>query len=290
MIINGKEIADDFCKIISCKVDVLKSSGIFPHIALVNASADSASEIYISRKRKLAESLGIKSTIHQLSGNNVREEDVAELLNNLNLDDSVTAILLQSPLAYGLNFRKLVDIIDPHKDADALTSTNQGKLFTGEPCIAPCTPLGVLHLIHSVRENISGSHAVVLGRSSIVGKPMAQLLLNKNCSVTTLHSHSRNIQDICATADIIVSAIGKPRYVQKHFVKPGAIVIDVGINRIEIDGARKIVGDVDFHPVSEVAAAISPVPNGVGPMTVAYLMYNTMLLARGNEDCQIGFM
>jgi methylenetetrahydrofolate dehydrogenase (NADP+)/methenyltetrahydrofolate cyclohydrolase len=287
IVINGKEIANDFCKIIASKVEALKFCGIFPHIALVNASADPASEIYVSRKQKLAESLGIKSTVHRLSGDNIQEKDVAELLESLNLDDDVTAILLQSPLAHGLNFRKLVDTIDPRKDVDGLTSTHQGKLFMGEPCVAPCTPLGVLHLIHSVRENISGLHAVVLGRSSIVGKPMAQLLLNKNCSVTTLHSYSRDVPDICVTADIIVSAVGKPLYVQKHFVKPGSIVIDVGINRIEIDGAKKIVGDVDSHPVSEVAAAISPVPNGVGPMTVAYLMYNATLLADGNENYQI---
>ncbi|MDR2268383.1 MAG: hypothetical protein LBD81_02950, partial [Holosporaceae bacterium] len=154
MVINGKEIANDFCKIISNRVESLKSSGIFPHIALVNASNDPASEIYISRKQKLAESLGIKSTVHKLRGNSIQENDVEELLKSLNLDSDVTAILLQSPLARRLNFRKLVDIINPCKDADGLTSTNQGKLFIGEPCIAPCTPLGILHLIHSVRKNI----------------------------------------------------------------------------------------------------------------------------------------
>ncbi|MDR1362351.1 MAG: bifunctional methylenetetrahydrofolate dehydrogenase/methenyltetrahydrofolate cyclohydrolase [Holosporaceae bacterium] len=280
-IIDGKTIAHRFGGIISRKVERLKSSGIFPHIALINAGQDPASEIYLSRKQAMAESLGIKSTVYKL--NNPQENDVEQLIKTLNADDSVSAILLQSPLMPELNFRKLVDFIDPCKDADGLTTINQGKLFTGEPCISPCTPLAVLHLIHSVRENISGLQAVVLGRSSIVGKPTAQLLLNRNCSVTLLHSQSRHIPEICATADIIVSAIGKSLYVQKHFIKSGAIVIDVGINRIEVDGAKKVVGDVDFHQVAEVAAAISPVPNGVGPMTVTYLMHNTVLLATGEE-------
>ncbi|GHT91549.1 bifunctional protein FolD [Alphaproteobacteria bacterium] len=297
-IINGKEIANDFCKTIGEQVEELKARGILPCIALVNASSDPASEIYVLKKSKLAESLGIKSTIHKLD-DNVSSDEVADLLRNLNEDDTVHAILLQSPLANGLNFRKLVDLIDPEKDVDGLTTINQGRLFTGEPCIAPCTPSGVLHLIHrrdadhnnkihalqapdglvTHRGSLSGLHAVVLGRSSIVGKPMAQLLLNENCTVTTLHSRSQNIQEICRTADIIVSAIGKPKYITKDFVKPGVIVIDVGINRLEIDGKKKIVGDVDFDTVSEIAGAISPVPNGVGPMTVAYLMHNATQLA-----------
>ncbi|GHT98117.1 bifunctional protein FolD [Alphaproteobacteria bacterium] len=278
IIINGKEIANDFCKTIGEKVDDLKAQRVFPCIALVNASSDPASEIYVLKKSKLAESLGIKSTIYKL-GDNVSSDKIADLLQNLNKDDTVHAILLQSPLANGLNFRKLVDLIAPEKDVDGLTTINQGRLFTGEPRIAPCTPSGVLHLILTVLENLSGLHAVVLGRSSIVGKPMAQLLLNENCTVTMLHSKSQNITEICRTADIIVSAIGKPKYITKDFIKPGAIVIDVGINRLEIDGKKKIVGDVDFDAVSEIASAISPVPNGVGPMTVTYLMHNTTHLA-----------
>ncbi|GHU19354.1 bifunctional protein FolD [Alphaproteobacteria bacterium] len=277
-IINGKDIANDFCRTIGEKVDELKAQKVFPCIALVNASSDPASEIYVLKKSKLAESLGIKSTIYKL-GDNVSSDKIADLLQNLNKDDTVHAILLQSPLANGLNFRKLVDLIAPEKDVDGLTTINQGRLFTGEPHVAPCTPSGVLHLILTVLENLSGLHAVVLGRSSIVGKPMAQLLLNENCTVTMLHSKSQNITEICRTADIIVSAIGKSKYITKDFVKPGAIVIDVGINRLEIDGKKKIVGDVDFDAVSEIASAISPVPNGVGPMTVAYLMHNTTHLA-----------
>jgi methylenetetrahydrofolate dehydrogenase (NADP+)/methenyltetrahydrofolate cyclohydrolase len=167
-------------------------------------------------------------------------------------------------------------MINPKKDVDGLTEINQGKLFSGEQGTFPCTPLGVLHLLRTVHENIAGLHAAVIGRSAIVGRPLAQLLLNADCTVTTLHSRSKNLADICRTADILISAAGKPQFIGEEFVKPGATVIDVGVNRIEKDGKNKIVGDVKFDEVKEVAAAVTPVPNGVGPMTVAYLMNNTL--------------
>ena len=180
----------------------------------------------------------------------------------------------------GLRFRELVNLIAPEKDVDGLTSINQGRLFSGEPGVIPCTPLGVLHLIRTVHEKVAGLHAVVIGRSSIVGRPMTLLLLNANCTVTALHSYSRDLPYICRTADILVSATGQPKFVGKNFIKPGATVIDVGVTRITTaDGTKKIVGDVDFDEVSEIAGAITPVPNGVGPKTVAYLMYNTLKLA-----------
>lgn len=274
-IINGKEIADKLNKITAERIQNIKSLGlgIYPKIALINASEDPASVIYVEKKRKLAESLGILSDVYKLE-KGATKEAIVNLINRLNKNKEVHAILLQSPLFEGLNFNELIDLVDPEKDVDGLTSTNQGKLFRGEAKIIPCTPLGVLHLIHSVREKLDGLHAVVIGRSMIVGRPTAQLLLQKNCSVTMLHSRSKNIHEICRTADIIVSAVGKPGFIIADFVKPGAIVIDVGINRSP-DGSKKIIGDVAFDEVAEIVEAITPVPKGVGPMTVAYLMSNT---------------
>ncbi len=278
-IINGRKIAAEFCDSVRDLVTELKARGIIPRIALINASNDLASEIYVSKKEKLAESVGIKSDVYKFS-QGTKESEVADLIEKLNADKSVHAILLQSPLIEGLRFRELVNLIAPEKDVDGLTTINQGRLFSGEPGVIPCTPLGVLHLIRTVHEKIAGLHAVVIGRSSIVGRPMTLLLLNANCTVTALHSYSRDLPDICRTADIVVSATGQPKFVEKNFIKPGATVIDVGVTRItEADGTKKIVGDVDFDEVSEVAGAITPVPNGVGPMTVAYLMYNTLKLA-----------
>ena len=278
-IINGKKIAAEFCDSVRDRVAELKVRGVIPRIALINASNDLASEIYVSKKEKLAESVGIKSDTYKFS-QGTKESEIADLIEKLNADKSVHAILLQSPLIEGLRFRELVNLIAPEKDVDGLTSINQGRLFSGEPGVIPCTPLGVLHLIRTVHEKVAGLHAVVIGRSSIVGRPMTLLLLNANCTVTALHSYSRDLPDICRIADILVSATGQPKFVGKNFIKPGATVIDVGVTRITTaDGTKKIVGDVDFDEVSEIAGAITPVPNGVGPMTVAYLMYNTLKLA-----------
>lgn len=277
-IINGKEIAAEFSSIIKDRIEELKASGIYPKIALINASDDPASEVYVSKKSKMAESLGIHSAIYKFSSN-VKEKEISNLIKELNEDAKVHAVLLQSPLANALRFRDLVNLIDPDKDVDGLTTLNQGRLFSGEPGVVPCTPLGVMHLLRTAHKDLAGLHAVVLGRSSIVGRPLSQLLLNANCSVTLLHSYSRDLPGICLTADILVSAIGRPKFVERNFVKSGATVIDVGVNRIEENGMKKIVGDVDFDNVFDIAGAITPVPNGVGPMTVAYLMHNTLKLA-----------
>ena len=277
-LINGKEIAREFCDGIRERVSELRKKGTQPHIALINASDDAASEIYVEKKRKLAESVGIKSTVYKYPPD-VQKAELTALIEKLNNDPLTHAILLQAPLPKHLPFRDLVNLILPNKDVDGLTTLNQGRLFSGEPGVVPCTPLGVMHLLRTVHEKIDGLHAVVLGRSSIVGRPLSQLLLNANCTVTSLHSYSRDLETICRTADILVSAIGKPHFVTKDFIKSGAIVIDVGVNRIVEDGVKKIVGDVDFDNVFEIVRAITPVPNGVGPMTVAYLMHNTLKLA-----------
>jgi len=278
-LIDGKAISEKLCEELKGKVEVLKESGITPCIALIKANDDPASEIYVSRKEFLAKSIGIESRVYKFQPG-VQQSSLEELIDKLNHDSSVHAILLQLPLAEGLDSKKLINLISPEKDVDGLTSINQGRLFAGDDCVVPCTPQGVLHLIHSVCEDISGMYAVVLGRSVIVGRPMISLLLNNDCTVTALHSKSKNIEEICSNADILVSAIGKPKFITKDFIKPGAIVIDVGINRIQTsDGKKKIVGDVDFDDVWDFVGAITPVPKGVGPMTVAYLLSNTVQLA-----------
>ncbi|MDR2067959.1 MAG: bifunctional methylenetetrahydrofolate dehydrogenase/methenyltetrahydrofolate cyclohydrolase [Holosporaceae bacterium] len=277
-IINGRKIADEFCEQIRERVREIKENGTTPCVALINASDDPASEVYISKKKKLAESVGISSVVYRFDGD-VKENELADLIKKLNENSSVHAVLLQAPLPKNVRFRELVNLIHPDKDVDGLTALNQGRLFSGEPGVIPCTPLGVLHLLRTVHDRLAGLHAVVIGRSSIVGRPLLQLLLNANCTVTSLHSYSQDLTSICRTADILISAVGKPRFVEQNFVKPGATVIDVGVNRIEENGVKKIVGDVDFDNVSEIAGAITQVPNGVGPMTVAYLMHNTLKLA-----------
>ena len=278
-LIDGKAISERLCEILKDKVEILKKSEVTPCIALIKANDDPASEIYVSKKEILAKSIGIKSRVYNFQPG-IKQDFVENLISNLNSDPTVHAILLQLPIAKDLDSKKLINMISPEKDVDGLTTINQGKLFAGEDCVIPCTPQGVLHLIHSVCHNISGMNAVVLGRSVIVGRPMISLLLNNDCTVTALHSKSKNIAKVCSNADILISAIGKPKFVTKDFIKPGAIVIDVGINRIHTpDGKKKIVGDVDFDNVWNSVGAITPVPKGVGPMTVAYLMSNTVNLA-----------
>lgn len=282
-LIDGAKIAKELCASVEERVVKLKANGVYPRIALINASDDPASEIYVSKKEKLAKSLGIKSDVYKFS-QEATESEVASLIKKLNADKSVNAILLQSPLMKGMKFQELVNLISPEKDVDGLTFANQGRLFMGELGVVPCTPLGVLHLIRSVHKEISGLHAVIIGRSTIVGRPTAALLLNANCAVTVLHSRSRDLQSVCRTADILISATGKPKLIGKDFIKPDATVIDVGIARITTaDGTKKIVGDVNFDEVNEVAGALTPVPRGVGPMTVAYLMYNAVKLSACSE-------
>lgn len=281
-IIDGKKISEELCDALKVQVDELKNQGIFPRIALINASDDPASEIYVTKKKKLAANVGIKSDIYKLHSG-ATEADISELIERLNNDKTVHAILLQAPLAPGLRLREMVDLISVDKDVDGLTTANQGRLALGEKGVVPCTPLGVLHLIKTVHEKTSGLHAVVIGRSQIVGRPLISLLLKADFSVTALHSRSENVAEICRTADVVITAVGKPKFFSADFVKPGATVIDVGINRvIDSSGNKKIVGDVDFDEVSKIAGAITPVPGGVGPMTVAYLMSNTIQLAERN--------
>ena len=273
-IIDGLRIADEFCAGIRTRVSEIKMNGVNPSLAVINASG----EYSLANINKVAESVGIRVDVYNFDAQ-VNSKEIADLIEQLNEDDSVHGISLKSHLPKSVRFRELINLIKPDKDVEGLTTLNQGRLFSGEPGMVPCAPLGVIHLIRSIHEDISGMRAVVLGRSSVVGRPLAQLLLNANCTVTLLHSYSRDLPEICKKADILVSAMGHPRFVTEEFVKEGATVIDVGINKIDEDGRMKIVGDVDFENVVSVAGAITPVPNGVGPMTVAYLMHNTLKLA-----------
>ncbi len=278
-IINGKEIADEFSQTIKLRVDEVKSRGVFPKLAMIRVGEDENTAIYTIKKEKLAQQIGIE-TVNYHFDNKVKSIDLLKLINELNIDKKIHAILLQSPLPKRLSFRNIVNAINPEKDVDGLTTLNQGRLFSGEPGIIPCAPLGVLHILRIIHEDIAGMHAVVIGRSSTVGRPLSQLLLNANCTVTLLHSYSRNLEEICKTADILVSAVGKPKFVDSNFVKKGATVIDIGLNKIKNNnGDISFVGDVDFDNVISVAGAITPVPNGIGPMTAAYLMHNTLKLA-----------
>lgn len=247
-----------------------------PGLAVIMVGDNPSSKIYVANKIKTCNKLGINSFRYEFA-NNISQDHLLEQIQKLNQDPKVSGILVQLPLPEHLNVREIVEAIDPKKDVDGFHPQNVGKLVLGLETMVPCTPLGCLHMIKSVCHDISGKHAVVVGRSNIVGRPMSQLLLNNNCTVTICHSHTKNLQEITSQADILVAAIGKSKIISAEHVKKGAIVIDVGINR-DIDG--KIVGDVDFASVKEVAGYITPVPGGVGPMTIAYLMHNTIKAAK----------
>lgn len=280
-IINGKVIAEQFVAELQKDVEALKKSRkIDVCLALINIIGDAASEIYIQNKVKLAAITGIKSKLFQFEPT-ILQNELKKFILSLNQDKSIHGILLQLPLPESFPPRNFINLIDPIKDVDGLTIENQGKLFTGESGIYPCTPLGIMHLLHTVHEKLSGLHAVVIGRSSIVGRPLGMMLLQANCTVTSVHSYTNDLKDICKKADILISAVGKPHFVADgSWIKPGATVIDVGVNRIlNENGEKKVVGDVNFDLVKDYAGAITPVPRGVGPMTVAYLMHNTLKAA-----------
>ncbi len=274
MIIDGKNFAQKVREDIKKNVNALSFQ---PALAVILVGDDPASQVYVGNKIKACESAGIKSLEHRLPATASKEE-IAALIDTLNADPSVHGVLLQLPLPDSLweTQEDLVQRITPEKDVDGLTTVNAGKLFLGiEGALIPCTPQGSLALIKSVEDNLSGLHAVVIGRSNLFGKPMAQLLLRENCTVTTAHSRTKDLPALCRTADILIAAVGQPKMVKGDWVKDGAIVIDVGINRV--DG--KLCGDVDFEEAKEKAKAITPVPGGVGPMTIAYLLKNTLKAA-----------
>jgi methylenetetrahydrofolate dehydrogenase (NADP+)/methenyltetrahydrofolate cyclohydrolase len=278
-IIDGKAVAAKLRSDIASQVETLKSSGTNPGLAVILVGDDPASHVYVANKVKACEQVGMTSFESRVD-ENASEDEIRTIIDGLNKNPDVHGILLQLPLPKHLAGvqESLVQSITPEKDVDGLTVSNAGKMFLGmDNGLVPCTPQGSLRLIKTVREDLTGLNAVVIGRSNLFGKPMAQLLLAENCTVTIAHSRTKNLADVCKQADILVAAVGRAEMVKEDWVKPGAIVIDVGINRMD-DG--KLKGDVDFAGASKVAAAISPVPGGVGPMTIACLLANTLKAAQ----------
>jgi methylenetetrahydrofolate dehydrogenase (NADP+)/methenyltetrahydrofolate cyclohydrolase len=273
-IIDGKAVAASLREQVAREVaEFAAEHGSPPGLATVLIGDDPASEIYVSSKRRVSGELGIQSFHHPLPAS-VTEAEVLELIDALNADATVSGILCQLPVPAHLNGAMITNRIDPDKDVDGLTVANAGRLALGLPGLRPCTPAGVMVLLVAVP--LEGAEAVVIGRSNLFGKPMAQLLLGANATVTMCHSRTRDLPAVCRRADILIAAVGRDRMVKPDWVKPGAVVIDVGMNRSD-DGLH---GDVDFDAVKEVASAITPVPGGVGPMTIACLMQNTLLAAR----------
>ena len=280
-IIDGKATALGLRAWIGDQVASLNSDqGIKPGLAVVLIGEDPASEVYVRNKRKTAVKLGMESYEHTLPAD-ADQETVMRLVQDLNADPKVHGILVQLPLPKHLDEKPVVLAINPLKDVDGLHPENAGRLMAGNVGMVPCTPLGCQLLLRRRMGDMTGKDAVVIGRSMLFGKPMAQLLLSENCTVTTAHSRTADLAAHCRRADILVAAVGRAEMVKADWVKPGAVVVDVGINRIPGEGEKdKLVGDVDFADVSKVASAITPVPGGVGPMTIACLMFNTLRAAR----------
>jgi methylenetetrahydrofolate dehydrogenase (NADP+)/methenyltetrahydrofolate cyclohydrolase len=278
--IDGKAFADKLCEQLKGEVEQLVAEhNLRPCIAVVLVGDDPASHVYVSNKVKRCQQLGIESREHRLPDTTSQSELMA-LIHQLNNDKGVHGILVQLPLPPQLNDEEVINAIRSDKDVDGFSIQNVGYLNVGQNRLVPCTPLGSMMMLKDHLGNLSGLNAVVVGRSNIVGKPMAQLLLQENCTVTIAHSRTKNLPDVCRNADILVAAVGRPRFIKGDWIKPGATVIDVGINRIEEDGKNRLVGDVDYDAAFEVAGAITPVPGGVGPMTIACLMYNTVAAAK----------
>ncbi|HRL95234.1 MAG TPA: bifunctional methylenetetrahydrofolate dehydrogenase/methenyltetrahydrofolate cyclohydrolase FolD [Pseudomonas sp.] len=278
-LIDGKAVAAQVVAEVRDEVSALRAQGIEPALAVVLVGDDPASHVYVRNKVLRAEEVGIRSLEHRLPADCSAEQLLA-VVEALNTDATVNGILVQLPLPAHIDENRVLQAIDPAKDVDGFHSENVGGLSQGRPVLTPCTPAGCMRLLKQTCGDLRGKHAVVIGRSNIVGKPMAALLLQADCTVTVVHSRSLNPQALCRQADIVIAAVGRPRMIDASWIKPGAVVIDVGINRIEEDGKSRLVGDVDFASVAAVASAITPVPGGVGPMTIALLMQNTLTAAR----------
>jgi methylenetetrahydrofolate dehydrogenase (NADP+)/methenyltetrahydrofolate cyclohydrolase len=279
-IIDGKMFAEALRERLAKRVTRLKETyDVVPGLAVVLVGENPASQVYVRSKGKATQQAGMRSIEHKL-GTGTNAADLLSLLNQLNEDDGVDGILVQLPLPQHINSGVIIDAIDPDKDVDGFHVVNVGLLATGRPALVPCTPLGCEMLLRAGKPDLSGLHAVIVGRSNIVGKPMAQLLLAANCTVTIAHSKTPDLPAMCRTADILIAAVGKAEMIRGDWIKPGAIVIDVGINRVPTpDGKGRLVGDVAFAEAEKVASAITPVPGGVGPMTIACLLENTFTAA-----------
>lgn len=279
-IIDGKIIAADLRGRVAGEVSRIKSEhGLTPGLAVVLVGNDPASEVYVRSKHTQTQAAGMASFEHKLPAD-VAQSELLALVAKLNRDPAVHGILVQLPLPKSLDTEAVINAIDPAKDVDGLHPNNAGRLAGGLPALSPCTPLGCIILSKTVHASLEGMNAIVIGRSNLVGRPLVQLLLNENATVTIAHSRSRDLAQLCAKADLVYAAVGKPEMVRGDWIKPGATVIDVGINRLSLpDGKPRLVGDVAYQEALEVAGAITPVPGGVGQMTVACLLVNTLRAA-----------
>lgn len=275
-ILDGKKVSAQVKERVKNEALNLKNQGIEPALAVILVGEDKASQTYVAAKEKACNLCEIKSVMHRLSESTTQSELIA-LIDVLNLDDGIDGILVQLPLPKHIDTNKILETISPEKDVDGFAAINVGKLASGLDGFVPCTPLGIMEIFKAYDINLEGKNAVVIGRSNIVGKPMANLLLNANATVTVTHSKTQNLKEICADADILVAAIGRADFVTADMVKDGAVVIDVGINRMD-DG--KLKGDVKFDEVAPKCSFITPVPGGVGPMTIAMLLSNTIKSAK----------
>ncbi|WP_057490712.1 bifunctional methylenetetrahydrofolate dehydrogenase/methenyltetrahydrofolate cyclohydrolase [Streptococcus orisasini] len=271
-LIDGKALAQKMQGQLAEKVERLKAEyGIVPGLAVILVGDNPASQVYVRNKERSAIKAGFKSETVRLS-EAISEEELIEVIKSYNQDPSFHGILVQLPLPAHINDKKIILTIDPNKDVDGFHPMNTGHLWSGRPMMVPCTPAGIMEMLSAYEVNLEGKHAVIIGRSNIVGKPMAQLLLDKNATVTLTHSRTRHLADVCKRADVLIVAIGQGHFVTKDFVKEGAVVIDVGMNR---DDNGKLIGDVKFDEVATVASLITPVPGGVGPMTITMLLEQT---------------
>lgn len=279
-LIDGKELAQNIRANLKEEVDVLKSKGINPKLAVIMVGDDKASAVYVRNKSKACNELGIEYEEFLLKSDTTMDE-LLNLIDKLNKDINIDGILLQSPIPKHLDINEAFRKIEPKKDVDGFNPVNVGKLSLNQDCFVSCTPYGIIKMLETYNVPLEGAHAVIIGRSNIVGKPLLQCLLNKNATVTICHSKTKNLEEVTKQADILIAAIGKPEFVTANMVKEGACVIDVGINRTE---EGKLVGDVKFDQVSKKASCITPVPGGVGPMTIAMLMANVVKAAHYREN------
>lgn len=275
-IIDGKEVSAYIKQQVKLQTDSLKQQGIEPCLAVIIVEGDPASRVYVNNKKKACDACGIKSLEFSLAGD-VKEDELLSLIEKLNNDGSVHGILCQLPLPKHIDEKKVIETISPEKDVDGFSAVNVGKIWLGDYDFSPCTPMGVMELLDYYKIDLEGKNCVIVGRSNIVGKPMAALLLERNATVTLCHSKTKDIASFTKNADVIIAAVGKANFVTADMVKTGAVVVDVGINR---NAQGKLCGDVDFDNVKDKASYITPVPGGCGPMTIAVLMKNTLVAAK----------
>lgn len=287
-LIDGKALAANLRQGVAEKVELLKTEhGLIPGLAVVLVGDNDASQVYVRNKIIQTSQAGMNSFHNKLAAG-VTEKELLDLIERLNADPLVHGILVQLPLPDHINAEVVINSILPQKDVDGFHAQNVGLLTIGMDALVPCTPLGCIQLLKSYNDDLNGMNAVIVGRSNIVGKPLATLLLQENCTVTVAHSRTRDLETVCQQADILISAVGKAHIVKANWVKPGATVIDVGINRIKLEtGKLQLVGDVDFAEAEKVAGAITPVPGGVGPMTIASLLQNTLKAACNQHEVRI---